>query len=145
LPCGSQPFAVGVFGALHHATLRHKVVHPGQPRAGLTLLAADEGPDLADSWDGWAPGLRLPLMPLSPPGEGEFPFPQDLGRVIQEGESDGTGLTAAGSGARCLTACAVRVVRQVLAARRQVVRTLGILPVGAEFRAFLDQRTAPAE
>jgi hypothetical protein len=129
-PRGPEPFAVGVFGALHHATLRHKVLHPGKTRDVLNLIEDDECQDLSDSWDGLEPCIRLPIVHLSTPGDVEFHFPQDLVRVIQKGESDFNGLTDAGIGEMFLHAFAVRFVRQFLADLRQVVLTIGILNVG---------------
>jgi hypothetical protein len=85
---------------------------------------------LSDPWDGLEPCIRLPVMPLSPPGDVEFHFPQDLVLVIQEGESDFNGLPEARIGEMFLNAVSVRFVRQLLADLRQVVLTMGILTVG---------------
>jgi hypothetical protein len=117
-------------GALHQATIRHKGLHPGKPRDVRNLIEEDECQDWSDSWDGVEPGIRLPVMHLSPRGAGEFPFPQALVRVSQEGAIDFTGLRDARSGAMVLHAFAVRFVRQFLADLGQVVLPSGMLPVG---------------
>ena len=73
-PGGPKAFAVGFFGALHQATIRHKVLHPGKPRDVLNLLSDDEGQDLSDPWDGLEPRERWPIVRLGTTGEIEFYF-----------------------------------------------------------------------
>ena len=84
-------------------------------------------------------------MGLSRTSDREFDLAEQLVRVINERDLHFTGLADARIGEVLFASLALGLVRQLLANLREMVLTVGILPVGQEFGPFAPSVTAPAQ
>jgi hypothetical protein len=140
-----QFFAGGFLGAFHQPTIRDKILYAGKTPHVRDLIAEDPGQELAEARDGLPARERLHLIGFRTPGEGEVEFAQALVVVIAEGHVDCKRLADTRIGKRGGDICAVGLVRQSLADRRQLGLTSGLLAVGSEFGARAGEVTPTTE
>ena len=142
----SIAFASRSFRTLDEAAIGHERLDPGEAVDSVDLIAQHQGQDFADPWDGAQAVEDLRIMRCCGLDERQLQVGQQVVVGIDQREVDLNALLDGRLGEALRHAGSVRLVCELLADRREVVLTIGILDMGQELGPFArEMQPAPEQ